>query len=143
MTVPVDITYNAEPHPACAPSARETKTMSDLSRRAVLAGAATLPAIAIPAPASPAQAELARAEFIIDLFRTRYIHQNWKLDEAEAGRFLRYFRNQAAGFPEDDEAFHDDVVEFCRGLGGTIEWLLTGDVSGLICRSAAAECFEL
>jgi hypothetical protein len=36
---------------------------------------------------------LARAEEVVDLLRTRYVREGWKIDETAAERALEYFRS--------------------------------------------------
>jgi hypothetical protein len=116
---------------------------ANLNRRALVVGAAALPAIAIPAIAAPAagsldkaSAILARAEQAIDLLRTRYIGAGWKLDEQAAQRALQYFRRMAAGGPENDEEY-ESVCAFWFDHGQSLDWLINGDPGGLICPAAA------
>jgi len=73
----------------------------NLSRRAILAGAASVPALALPAvvaaaPTAPdatrESAIVVRAEQIVDLLRTRRICEGWKLDKVRADQFLQNVR---------------------------------------------------
>ena len=77
-----------------------------LSRRAIVSGAVAVPLASVAALAATtapvlgdlasAQAMLARAEQTIDVLRTRYVCEGWKLDEEAASRTLRYFQRRAA-----------------------------------------------
>jgi hypothetical protein len=83
-----------------------------------------------------ARAMLARAEQIIDLLRTRYVCENWKLDEEAAERMLQYFRHRAAGAPDDDQEFQA-VVAFSGTHGQSLDWIVMGNPGGMICGAAA------
>jgi hypothetical protein len=50
------------------------------------------------------RAILARVEQIIDLLRTCYVRDGWKLDEEGAERTLRYFRHCADSGQDDNPA---------------------------------------
>jgi hypothetical protein len=106
--------------------------MSNTSRRAVLAGAVTLPALAVPAIAGTPSETLKRAEQVIDLLRTRYVCHGWKIDEQAAERVLAYFR---AGAPDDDS--FGPVVDFFGRHGQSLDWVFLGDPGGMICKGAA------
>ena len=98
------------------------------SRRAVLAGIATAPALAAPALALSgpdptgwdAKAALARLEQVIETLRTCAVCDGWHpngLDEAAASRVLAYFRT---GCPEDsaaDFAEREAAFDFIRATG--------------------------
>jgi hypothetical protein len=83
-----------------------------------------------------ARAILARAEQVVDVLRTRYVCQCWKLDEEAAARMLRYFRRKAAGAPDNDEEWQA-VVAFCGEHGQSLDWIVQGDPAGMICSAAA------
>ena len=83
-----------------------------------------------------ARAILARAEQVVDVLRTRYVCQCWKLDEEAAARMLRYFRRKAAGAPDNDEEWQA-VVAFCGEHGQSLDWIVRGDPAGMICSAAA------
>jgi hypothetical protein len=84
---------------------------------------------------------LARAEQMIDLLRTCYICDGWHgkgLDEVAAERMLQYFRRLADGAPEDDQDPEwEAAVAFVGDHGQSLDWILLGDPSGLICLGAA------
>jgi hypothetical protein len=109
--------------------------MSKTSRRAVLAGAATLPALAVPAAAAVADSDAAgitaRTEQVIDLLRTCYIGSNWKIDEEAAEKVLHWARAGAA----DDDGFQI-AIEFFKWHGQSLDWILRGDPGGMICQCA-------
>jgi hypothetical protein len=110
--------------------------------------AAALP-VAAPANSIPPssdleieKATLARIEQIVDLLRTCYVREGWKIDEAAADRALRYFRRHVEGPPFDNEdqdtiEFHEGVVEFVGSHGQSLDWIFAGDPGGMICRLAA------
>jgi hypothetical protein len=124
--------------------AEKPNNTSRLSRRTALAGmvgVAAAGAVALPATAGAldAAAALARAEQMIELLRTRHVCEGWHghgLDEAAAARTLAYFRNWAAGGPDDVDEWMS-VVEFLDDHGQSIDWILLGDPGGMICGSAS------
>jgi hypothetical protein len=91
-----------------------------------------------------ARAILARAEQVVDVLRTRYVCQCWKLDEEAAARMLRYFRRKAAGAPDNDEVL---VVAYRsrrplgsqRGPGPTVLQAKYDRLLGISSRPAAPE----
>lgn len=106
-------------------------------------------AVAIPAharagdhPERTAAEQLARVEQMIHLLRTCHIRDGWKLDEAAAERVLRFFRTSVQ-FPtthEEQPGYDDDwmfVIRFISDHGQSFDWLLAGDVGGMICRAAS------
>jgi hypothetical protein len=82
------------------------------------------------------RAMLARAEQIIDLLRTRYVRQDWKLDEEAAERMLQYFRHCAAGVSVHGREWMA-VVTFCGEHGQSLDWIVMGNPGGMICGGAA------
>jgi hypothetical protein len=71
--------------------------------------------------------ELSRLEQAIHVFRTRYICEGWKMDEMSAQSALDYYK-------KDDEKA---LISFCGQHGISLDWILMGDPTVLICRSAA------
>jgi hypothetical protein len=61
------------------------------------------------------RAILARVVEIVDLLRTRYVCEGWKIDEKAAERALAYFRRRADGPSFKDE--DDDTREYQHALG--------------------------
>jgi hypothetical protein len=129
-----------------------TMTTKTTSRRAILAGAAaSLPALAAASAAPSIGApqldptsdveQLARVEQMIDLLRTRTITDGWKLDEAAADRVLQFFRTSVQ-FPtnHEDQPRYDDEWSFVRRFindhGQSWDWILEGDITGMITRLA-------
>ena len=112
--------------------------MHTLTRRSALtAGAAALATGTAAKTAEPDPAAmLARAEQMVDLLRTRYIREGWKVDEEGAERTLRYFRRIAAGGPDDDWEW-ETVVNFISNHGQSLDWIIRGDHGGMICMLAA------
>jgi hypothetical protein len=109
-----------------------------------------LPAVATPANSTPPspdfeidhKAILARAEQIVDLLRTCYVREGWKIDEAAADRALAYFRRHVEGPPFENEdqdtiEFHEGAVEFVGSHGQSLDWVLCGDPGSMICRLAS------
>jgi hypothetical protein len=127
-----------------------TKTPIDRNRRrflTVAAGASvasigTLAVAAMPAaaaaPAMPIRdsspaASVVRAEEIVNLLRTCYVREGWKIDEAAAERALAYCRKCAEdGSDPDDE--REAAFDFFRTHGQSLDWIFDGNVGALICR---------
>jgi hypothetical protein len=84
---------------------------------------------------------LARAEKAIETFRTRFISEDSMMDNDEAERVLRYFRRAAEGYPDDDDEW-GAVIEFFNHHAHVLGWILTGQLEGLICRTAALTLLE-
>src|ERR1700722_3101241 len=119
------------------------------SRRAVLAGvasAALLPiAAAVPtaAPAMPSDpdgldrpAALARMEQVVDLLRTCYVREGWKIDNEAAERALAFMRQFAKDGSEPDDG-REATLDFLHSHGQNLDWVFCGDVGGMICGGAA------
>jgi hypothetical protein len=85
---------------------------------------------------SPA-AELARAEYVVGLLRTSVGSKPWIVHEDDAARFLRYFRDRAAGKRDSARNFHTDVVWFCNYYNQSLDWILYGDAATMIYEAAA------
>jgi hypothetical protein len=124
---------------------------STLSRRAILAGAASVSALAVPAaaaavaapPASPAlaapaaddrAATVARAEQIVELLRGCFICEGWALDEERAGVFLANVRQLD---PQDGDAL-PPIIEWVSDHGQSLDWIFRREVDGMICGLAAS-----
>jgi hypothetical protein len=131
--------------PPVDPTRRRFLTVAAAGSIATLA-----PAVAAPASSTPPspdfeidhKAILARVEQIVDLLRTCYVREGWKIDEAAADRALRYFRRHVEGPPFENEdqdtiEFHEGVVEFVGSHGQSLDWIFDGDPGGMICRLAA------
>jgi hypothetical protein len=108
----------------------------NLSRRAILAGAVSVPALALPAvvAAAPATAPdipvgraavVARAEQIVDLLRTRHVCEGWALDEGRAEQFQQNIRRL------DIEAEDVDIEQQIN------DWVIDHGQSFMICGAAA------
>lgn len=86
------------------------------------------------------KAILARVEQIVDLLRTRYVRKGWKMDEDGAACTLAYFRRHVEGPPFENE--DQDTTEFTKAgtfvgsHGQSLDWILYGDPSSMICRLA-------
>jgi hypothetical protein len=79
-----------------------------------------------------AYASLERAEQVVDLLRTRYIRQGWKIDEEAAERALAYCRAYAVdGSDPDDE--REAAYDFFGSHGQSLDWVFLGEHGGLIC----------
>ena len=107
--------------------------------------AATIP-IAIDAPpARPAEvgsdydgaACLARAEQAVEVLRTRSIRKGWKIDEEAAEQALAYFRRHPHACDERcDDDYYMPALRFFMSHGVSLDWILCGDIAGLICAGA-------
>jgi hypothetical protein len=82
------------------------------------------------------RAILKRAEQLIDALRTRYVCEGWRLDEEAASRTLRYLRRLADG-GRDTAKEWQAAMDFLGQHGQSIDWIVRGDPSGMICRAAA------
>jgi hypothetical protein len=89
-----------------------------------------------------AAAMLVRAEKAIDTFRTRFISEDFMMDNDEAERALRYFRRAAEGYPDDEDEWNAVLDFFHRVGGGVLSWILTGDPGVMICLTAALAALE-
>jgi hypothetical protein len=116
----------------------------DLSRRAILAGAASVPALALPAvvaaaPTAPdatrESAIVVRAEQIVDLLRTRRICEGWKLDKVRADQFLQNVRR--LDLKAGDTDLEGEIIAWAHDHGQSLDWLLAGDPISLVCEGAA------
>ena len=116
--------------------------MSNLSRRSLVAGAASLPALAAgSAPAGTPvflredhAAVVARAEQVVELLRTCYLtDEGWQLDEQRAAAFLANIRRLD---PEDGDALQP-IVKWVSDHGQSLDWIFDGDPVTMICRGAA------
>lgn len=86
------------------------------------------------------RAILDRVEQIVDLLRTRYVCDGWKMDEAAAARALDYYRRRVYGPPfkdekEDTAAYHL-ALEFLSSHGQNLDWVHIGNPGGMICELA-------
>jgi hypothetical protein len=124
----------------------DSSTTPIRSRRAVLAGMASAGALpivaAIPtaaAPAMPAGSEragaFARMEQIVELLRTCYVREGWKIDDEAAERALAFARQYAKDGSETDEG-HQAAIDFVGSHGQSLDWVFCGDVGGMVCRLA-------
>lgn len=142
------LTPAAEYPPLGQPAVAKSST---LSRRAFMSASSSvaLLTVASPAIAGPAECpeqfaaeQLARAEQMIELLRTRYICDGWKLDEAAADRVLEFFRTSVR-FPTSHESqpgYEDEwtfVIRFTGDHDQSLDWLIMGDISGMITRAAS------
>jgi len=129
--------------------------MSKISRRSLVASAATLPALAVPAVtastavavATPTispdtqphidslQAIAARAEQLVDVLATRYVREGWAFDHDRAARFLQYVRHLDATVGNTDR--EGETIKWVLDHGQSPDWLFYGDVSDLITGQAA------
>jgi hypothetical protein len=71
----------------------------------------------------------------IHILRTRFVRNDFKLDEAAAARAVAYFD---AGCPEDDSAEWGATIDFFRTHGISFDWIAYGDPTTMICATASA-----
>lgn len=71
----------------------------------------------------------------MDLLRTRYVREGWKIDETAAERALEYFRKSAADGSDDDE-LREAAISFLSSHGQSLDWVLDGKPGGMICTLA-------
>jgi hypothetical protein len=99
----------------------------------------------VKVPQVKAYAMLARAEQMIDVLRSCYVSEGWKLDDEAAERTLRYFRRVAAdpsllalspGADDADEEWHA-LMTFFSDHNQSLDWVFRGDPRGMICGVAA------
>ena len=110
----------------------------------MLVGSAAIAAVPTAAPALAGNqsdelcrpsAILARAEEVVDLLRTRYVREGWKIDEPAAERALEYFRSYAADGSDDDD-LREAAIGFLTSHGQNLDWVFDGKPSGMICTLA-------
>lgn len=86
--------------------------------------------------------QLARAELMIKSLQTSYVNRDWKFDEVAGERVLRFFRAEVQ-FPtthESQPGYEDEwifVIRFVDNHGQSLDWLILGEIGGLICRAAS------
>jgi hypothetical protein len=118
----------------------------NLSRRAILAGAVSVPALALPAvvAAAPATAPdipvgraavVARAEQIVDLLRTRHVCEGWALDEGRAEQFQQNIRR--LDIEAEDVDIEQQINDWVIDHGQSFDWIFRGDHGVMICGAAA------
>jgi hypothetical protein len=117
-----------------------------------------LPALAVPAvaaaalpaaivaptdiPATPVEPDtvskeafVARAEQMIETLRDAYVVEGWKLDEEYAARSLE----SICSFDWEDDGERPEIrviLEWTKLHGQSLDWLVCGDVSVMICKQA-------
>ncbi len=118
--------------------------MSKLSRRALVASAYSLPALAIPAaslaaPANPRDREaiFARAEQIVVILSDRFVCAGWseQFDTNRAASFLEAVRQEDHNADSRDEA-GEFVHAWMIDHGQSFDWLYLGNPAGLIAGAA-------
>lgn len=102
---------------------------------AAIAAVPTAPP-AMPAKDSSAVASLMRAEEVVELLRTCYIREGWKIDEERADRALAYCRKYAEDGSDPDEE-RVAAFDFFASHGQSLDWIFDGDHRSLICRLAS------
>jgi hypothetical protein len=114
-------------------------TMSNLSRRSLVASAAALPSLAVPAIAEAAPsgcdkaAMVRRAEQAVDLLATRYIRAGWheSFDQDRAAKFLQAVRRY--DISAEDVDHQQKIADWIYDHGQSLDWILSGDPSSMIC----------
>ncbi|WP_213740936.1 hypothetical protein [Bradyrhizobium sp. dw_411] len=80
-------------------------------------------------------AALVRMEQVVDLLRTCYVREGWKIDDVAAERALDFVRQYAKDGSESDEG-REAALQFLGSHGQSLDWIFCGDVGGMICRLA-------
>ncbi len=131
-----DSADNTANHLVIVPPAQTSRRgfiMNSIVSAAAVASATAIPKIdhiPIANAASPAGV-VARAEEVVDVLRTRYICQGWKIDEAAAERALAYCRGYAVdGSNPDDEC--EAAFDFFHTHGQPLDWIFRGNQGALI-----------
>lgn len=125
-------------------TSRRNFLMNTAVSLASLASAAAIasPSIADTDQLTVASAQLERAKQMIGFLRDRYITEGWKLDEDLASRVLRYFSmavdHSDHGARPEYEGDWESVRAFVIEYDQSFDWLLAGDISGMICKAAAS-----
>jgi hypothetical protein len=76
-------------------------------------------------------ATLARAEQIVDVLRTRYIRDGWRLNEQWATKFLDAVRRPYEGNGDSEEM--TVILEWMSAHGQSLDWLWLGNPGSMIC----------
>jgi hypothetical protein len=139
------------PLDACQAQSNQTEQSTGLpiqlggaavSRRSFMNKLVSLPVAAAVTVVNPsiaaaadglAAASLARLERVLEMLRTCYVCDGFKMDEDGAERALRYFR---AGCPDDDEEW-TATLRFLGSHNISTDWVLAGDAGVMICQAAA------
>lgn len=130
---------NAKDSPIAPPAHvgnRREFIMNSIVSAAAVASATAIPNVNDVAQAASPSAALARTEQVIAVLRSRYVRDNWMIEENDAEQALAYMRNYAAGKAEDDDHGNAVMVGFFGSHGQSLDWIFRGDVSGMICQLA-------
>jgi hypothetical protein len=110
----------------------------------VMSAAALPVAVALPVPALAVKpdptgldrpAALARMEQVVDLLRTCYVREGWKIDNEAAESALAFMRQFAKDGSEPDDG-REATLDFLYSHGQSLDWVLCGDVGGMVCKGA-------
>jgi hypothetical protein len=74
-------------------------------------------------------------EQVVELLRTCYVRDGWKVDDESAERALEFARQYAKDGTETDEG-REAAIDFVGSHGQSLDWVFCGDVGGMICRGA-------
>ena len=149
-TSPADASQSVKNEPELFGGSPIQSAGAKINRRAIVNMLVTtaIAGTAIPAHATRVEelgidwrAVLDRAERMVDILRTRVIHEHFSMDEESAERMLCYCRNMAAGRSENEQDWAG-VLFFLAEHGQSVDWLLSGNPVGLICRSARLNTIE-
>lgn len=81
------------------------------------------------------EAVASRLEFVVDCLTNRAVAATISMDRRIAARAIDYCRSRAAGAEENPER-EVEITEFLRAHNQSLDWVLLGDASGMICARA-------
>jgi hypothetical protein len=118
-------------------SALSRRTLEDHANTALIAGSLAsdilesltkLIALGDDRPA----ASRPRAEQIVELLSTCYVREGWKINKAAAKRALAFVRGYAKDGSDPDDG-REAALDFFHSHGQSLDWVLCGDIGGMIC----------
>jgi hypothetical protein len=96
-----------------------------------------VPAVGAAVPAAHGKAAMVRrAEEIVEIFSDRYIREGWNenFDKERAAEFLENVRR--IDIAAEDIEHEQKILAWAKDHGVSLDWLLNGDPSGMICYHA-------
>ncbi len=73
---------------------------------------------------------------VIKALGTKYVHEHHQINFDDAERALRYV--MSGDFKNGDDPDFAVLLKFCHKHNQSIDWLFTGDPTGMICLLAAS-----